>query len=102
MRRTVAGLPWPIRFAMHTGTGTRAGSSPGESYACGTALPGRTIRGLRHIEDAGAKICDRVLEAGWNVFRRHPEVRAIGVERGPGRSEERRVGKECRSRWSPY
>src|SRR2546421_9071841 len=24
-----------------------------------------------------------------------------GVER-PGRSEERRVGKECRSRWSPY
>src|SRR5256885_2386999 len=22
--------------------------------------------------------------------------------RGPHRSEERRVGKECRSRWSPY
>ena len=22
--------------------------------------------------------------------------------RYPGRSEERRVGKECRSRWSPY
>ena len=21
---------------------------------------------------------------------------------GPSRSEERRVGKECRSRWSPY
>ena len=33
--------------------------------------------------------------------RNHPEknviTRAIGV-----RSEERRVGKECRSRWSPY
>ena len=30
---------------------------------------------------------------------------AIGARRvlgGPGRSEERRVGKECRSRWSPY
>src|SRR3989441_5411705 len=28
----------------------------------------------------------------------------MGVARvfGPGRSEERRVGKECRSRWSPY
>ena len=26
-------------------------------------------------------------------------VRAFG---GDGRSEERRVGKECRSRWSPY
>src|SRR6516164_11134397 len=24
------------------------------------------------------------------------------VEIGPARSEERRVGKECRSRWSPY
>ena len=23
-------------------------------------------------------------------------------QRVPGRSEERRVGKECRSRWSPY
>ena len=22
--------------------------------------------------------------------------------RGPKRTEERRVGKECRSRWSPY
>src|SRR2546427_962328 len=24
------------------------------------------------------------------------------ADRGAGRSEERRVGKECRSRWSPY
>ena len=24
------------------------------------------------------------------------------AERGVDRSEERRVGKECRSRWSPY
>src|SRR2546430_15804287 len=26
----------------------------------------------------------------------------IQVRRPDGRSEERRVGKECRSRWSPY
>ena len=25
-----------------------------------------------------------------------------GIVLGPVRSEERRVGKECRSRWSPY
>src|SRR6266704_2879314 len=31
------------------------------------------------------RICD-------DLLREHPEVR----------SEERRVGKECRSRWSPY
>src|SRR5256885_7131987 len=27
---------------------------------------------------------------------------AFGLARGRFRSEERRVGKECRSRWSPY
>ena len=26
----------------------------------------------------------------------------VHVDNGHGRSEERRVGKECRSRWSPY
>ena len=29
-------------------------------------------------------------------------VHALGMKRGRVRSEERRVGKECRSRWSPY
>src|SRR5256885_6545459 len=28
--------------------------------------------------------------------------RTAARARAPGRSEERRVGKECRSRWSPY
>src|SRR5690349_23725474 len=27
---------------------------------------------------------------------------ALGYSSGQGRSEERRVGKVCRSRWSPY
>src|SRR3712207_7203316 len=29
-------------------------------------------------------------------------LRGAGLPGRPGRSEERRVGKECRSRWSPY
>src|SRR3712207_9506815 len=29
-------------------------------------------------------------------------LREPAPDQGPGRSEERRVGKECRSRWSPY
>src|SRR5256884_3855122 len=29
-------------------------------------------------------------------------VRSLTIAVGIGRSEERRVGKECRSRWSPY
>src|SRR5690348_14729712 len=31
---------------------------------------------------------------GWNY--------ALLIAEGPSRSEERRVGKECRSRWAPY
>ena len=31
---------------------------------------------------------------------RDPTIRSVGVV--IFRSEERRVGKECRSRWSPY
>src|SRR5215813_15055511 len=43
------------------------------------------------------------------IEERTPEERALDQERAldhgsarVGRSEERRVGKECRSRWSPY
>src|SRR3712207_9154782 len=45
----------------------------------------RDAAGLRHLVPAG-------------VFHRLQE-RAVPQ---PARSEERRVGKECRSRWSPY
>ena len=31
-----------------------------------------------------------------------PLFRALGHRQGEARSEKRRVGKECRSRWSPY
>src|SRR2546422_8211448 len=45
----------------------------------GTANPGATLENVRLVRDAN----DNGLVDG-------------------GRSEERRVGKECRSRWSPY
>ena len=58
----------------------------------------------------GRKVCDSI------IFREGVEKYVIvsfsgrgGGEKyvivsfsGRGRSEERRVGKECRSRWSPY
>src|SRR3712207_4723720 len=48
---------------------------------------------------------ERIRE-GWRSFRRlaheHPNVFPLFLTRPPNRSEERRVGKECRSRWSPY
>src|SRR5258708_34444183 len=54
----------------------------------------------------------RVLAAKWirgetqNVSNKLEALAAFFerylIERGLPRSEERRVGKECRSRWSPY
>src|SRR2546426_3675503 len=43
----------------------------------------------------------RVFAAGdQNMIEGHPGALLVGPARE--RSEERRVGKECRSRWSPY
>ena len=39
---------------------------------------------------------DEILEAIDNAMKR------VNIVLVTGRSEERRVGKECRSRWSPY
>ena len=39
--------------------------------------------------------------AGSQLDPLEPVLRGL-VEEWPLRSEERRVGKECRSRWSPY
>ena len=36
---------------------------------------------------------DKVSSLGFDILE---------IAAGPLRSEERRVGKECRSRWSPY
>src|SRR2546430_3111193 len=36
------------------------------------------------------------------VAYQHVDATTIHMVTDPGRSEERRVGKECRSRWSPY
>src|SRR5256885_6890998 len=61
-----------------------------------------SLEGTRVItptEAAGA-------ESVWHLYVIRTEnrdmLRENLVSRGISRSEERRVGKECRSRWSPY
>ena len=57
----------------------------------------QSVRGPR--EDWKRSILTEGMESWWGLAcAEDPRVPAEG---GP-RSEERRVGKECRSRWSPY
>ena len=51
-----------------------------------------------------AKVMLKIFQARLQQYvnQEFPDAQA-GVRKGRGtRSEERRVGKECRSRWSPY
>ena len=50
---------------------------------------------MREIRELLLKKVNELLENGT-------VDRVIGWKAGDFRSEERRVGKECRSRWSPY
>ena len=61
------------------------------------------------LEDLGKKVDGSILtneesaEDIWqNVARGSLLDQGIAKITNIGRSEERRVGKECRSRWSPY
>ena len=62
----------------------------------------------RPLVEADAALVDRVNRAIAAGRARNVLGRAVatpidgGLVRDDGRSEERRVGKECRSRWSPY
>src|SRR3712207_8513098 len=81
--------------------------------------------GVTGVQTCALPICDAVVEPALPIGRgelglrrlvlchRPPSARsrcasltrwrsAALATRPPARSEERRVGKECRSRWSPY
>ena len=49
-----------------------------------------------------AQSLDQLFIDGNNYFNKNLYSRAIENYNQILRSEERRVGKECRSRWSPY
>src|SRR5256886_9568160 len=60
------------------------------------------LRGLVAVrrEQRGAARAERAVDVELHAGQVEPPRRVVGL--GSRRSEERRVGKECRSRWSPY
>ena len=60
---------------------------------------------LRVADNTGAKelLCIRVMGGSTRRYANIGDVIVATVKDAtPGDREERRVGKECRSRWSPY
>src|SRR3712207_9363148 len=55
----------------------------------------------RPVEVAGERLGELGLADAGRALDEHRLAEARGEE-GHERSEERRVGEECRSRWSPY
>ena len=56
-----------------------------------------------NIDESGMKSDDGVLSVYIAMDGEQPTGYSIPISgKGLWRSEERRVGKECRSRWSPY
>ena len=63
-----------------------------------------TERAPSYTVDVKTNIANGGREMWRNALANHlPEGDCLRIlDIGTGRSEERRVGKECRSRWSPY
>src|SRR5260221_13100133 len=66
------------------------------------------VRPPELVEGGIAEVVLLPLRIGTNVLRRHQprivtkRLEPVAEVMSAARSEERRVGKECRSRWSPY
>ena len=54
------------------------------------------------VRDFNAIVGRELRKQSMEQFMQYPDAIVACVGGGSNRSEERRVGKECRSRWSPY
>src|SRR2546426_9543248 len=92
---TAAGLTFPSQGNPQSGATSSAVRAATRSAAQSDPLLDAMVTELERSQ-AGLKM-DQV-QAPYYIEYRLSEVEGYTAER----SEERRVGKECRSRWSPY
>ena len=81
----------------NTGANTAENSGTSDSSDSGSAIQG--------VEDGVLTVGMECTYAPYNWTQTDDSNGAVPISNNPGsyaRSEERRVGKECRSRWSPY
>src|SRR2546427_3024662 len=65
--------------------------------------PNKAMRAASYFATASAKRGAAIRERNrMGLFEDEPGHCQVSFRRPKARSEERRVGKECRSRWSPY
>src|SRR5256885_6489673 len=82
---------WGIPGVMSPNGPTTFSGSPGS-----TVLPSVVVKDSGGTPIAGAMVTFAVATGNGTIVGTNP------MTTGADRSEERRVGKECRSRWSPY
>src|SRR3712207_7476110 len=86
-------------------TGVQTCALPICGQLCGdVSVVGEEVR--VHVGEAGQEVLAAPVDAQGARGDAHParvaDLADETVAHKDGRSEERRVGKECRSRWSPY
>src|SRR5256884_192242 len=82
----------PVTDAGATSTGQGSGAGTGSTSQSG--ISGVDLTGSA-ADKAGPQGVSRVVYFDFDSY-------VVKADAQPQRSEERRVGKECRSRWSPY
>src|SRR5256885_1852525 len=108
--------PSPARGEGDAGARPSPARGEGDAKAATIGILGGTYDPVHigHLAAARQLRNEAGLEQVWLVPNAHPPHRSAAPVAGPedrmrmveiavaDRSEERRVGKECRSRWSPY
>src|SRR2546426_11955567 len=77
-----------------------------EAVAAAAELPAAELRRAASVAGGIAQVAEAALTGGMTALERF-SIRLMQpvlpmLAQPAQRSEERRVGKECRSRWSPY